>query len=171
MRDFDSFGSFGRHLGRLASISPAVTERATDAAAEAIEQTAKDEIGAYQAGISGQPAWPQLAPSTLEEKIRQGYATPQHHNPLLRTGELRESISHRTSGNEAEIGSSSQVALYHEFGTSRMPPRPIFGQAVFRAGGRLVEAVGGVAFAWVAGLGWGRGKKLNDAQNHPPKER
>lgn len=67
-------------------------------------------------------------------------------SPLLRTGQLKQSISFETEGLRGVVGSTDKVALYHEMGTpfARYPmaapngaPRPIFSKA-------LTEAVGGV---------------------------
>ena len=50
------------------------------------------------------------------------------------TGEMKKSIKVRKGKNlsEVEVFSDSQYFIYHEYGTSRMPPRPIFGIALER---------------------------------------
>ena len=52
--------------------------------------------------------------------------------PLLRTGELRDSISSRVVEGETavDIGSTDKVSKFHEFGTVNIPPRPIFATLV-----------------------------------------
>jgi len=46
--------------------------------------------------------------------------------PALRTSELRASIAHTVSGDEAVIFSTSDVAVAQEMGTVRTRPRPFF---------------------------------------------
>lgn len=100
---------------------------ALDRVAAAIEQTAKDEFGIYQPAVGSFRAWSQLADATKAERVRLGFT---ENDPLLRTGELRDSIGHEVEGMEAAIGSTSDVMVYQELGTSRIPPRPVLGPAL-----------------------------------------
>jgi hypothetical protein len=43
--------------------------------------------------------------------------------PLLETGELRDSIGRHAEGNDGEVGSNNDKAVWHELGTSKIPPR------------------------------------------------
>jgi len=43
--------------------------------------------------------------------------------PLLRTGELRDSIEYTVSGLEGAVGSDSEIPVFQALGTSRIPPR------------------------------------------------
>jgi hypothetical protein len=67
-----------------------------------------------------------LAQSTLDQKVRKGYAYPE--SPLYATGELRDSFEEDVRatpfGARAAAGTEDPVALYHELGTTRMPARP-----------------------------------------------
>src|SRR5690349_9511426 len=84
-------------------------------AAKMIQKRAKAMIGKEH------DIWPELAESTIEDKARHGFKTPA---PLLRTGELRDSIEITVSGNEAAVGTNDERGPWFELGTSRMPPRP-----------------------------------------------
>lgn len=64
-----------------------------------------------------------LADATQTERVRIGF-TP--NDPLVRTGELRDSVEHDTDGTIAGVGSSNFLAPIHEFGTAHIPPRPAF---------------------------------------------
>lgn len=89
---------------------------ALEAIGAIVEAEAKKAIGTYDFD------WPQLAESTQHDRERKGFAP---NEPLLRTGELRNSISHQVvSDHEVEIGSDSKVALWQELGTATIPPRP-----------------------------------------------
>src|SRR5258708_39122866 len=85
-----------------------------------IAQQAKAQIGKEH------EEWPPLAESTIADKQHHGFATPK---PLLRTGSLRDSIEFTVWGHggyaEGEVGSDGPRVPYHEFGTSRIPPRPV----------------------------------------------
>ena len=95
-----------------------------------LEKEAKESISHYQKGIGPFPAWAPLAESTILEKEKLGYAPPD--NPLLRTGELRESITHSIESNVLIFGSKDPLMVYHEFGTSKIPMRPVIGPTVYR---------------------------------------
>ena len=95
---------------------------------------AKGFIGYYQDG------WAPLAPRTVEDKEKKGYAPPD--NPLLRTGEMHDSITFevempRFGIVEGILGSESKVALEQEMGVVRtkgtLPPRPFLALAMARS--------------------------------------
>ena len=103
-----------------------------------LSSKAKDLIGVPH------EEWPPLAPSTLAHK--DGVNTP-----LLETGEMRDSITWNSDATEGYVGSDNKKLVYNEFGTSRIPPRPVLGLALTqneRKVERLVEkevaaAIGG----------------------------
>ena len=76
-------------------------------------QQALAVVGTYTLG------WESLAPSTLAHKPAD--------TPLLETGRFRDSITASIGHHEATVGSDDKKATFFEFGTSRMPARPIFG--------------------------------------------
>jgi HK97 gp10 family phage protein len=115
MREF-SLTEFAAFAGTLAIAVDHAQHEALEKAAVIVETEAKRVIGTYEYG------WPRLAESTLKHKAGD--------TPLLETGEMRDSISHQVDGHEARIGSNMDIALYHELGTSKMPPRPFLQGAV-----------------------------------------
>lgn len=86
-----------------------------------LETEAKRVIGTYDY------QWPQLAPSTQADRARKGFPP---NEPLLRTGELRDSIGHTVGHGEAWVGSNSKIAVYQELGTRTIPPRSFLSGAV-----------------------------------------
>ena len=76
-----------------------------------------------------QEDWEPLADSTKSEKQSLGFAPPDYE-PLLRTGEMRDSIEGNSIGTVGEIGSNNQKAVWQEFGTVHIPPRPFISKAV-----------------------------------------
>jgi hypothetical protein len=76
------------------------------------------------------PQWPALADRTIAEKTKLGYVghvSPT--DPLLRTGEMRDSIHIAVERLSLTVGSNSEVARWQELGTSRIPPRPFIATA------------------------------------------
>lgn len=111
-------------------------------AAKVVEKQAKAYIGTYDA----RPVWPELAERTKSERSRLGFSD---NEPLLRTGELRDSIEHTVShmpglvGDlEAQIGSNNQKAVWHELGTSKAPPRPFLEPAMKAKIDEILEVIG-----------------------------
>lgn len=141
MRSFASLGALATHLAFKGAAMATVLHQGLDRVAAKIERTAKSEIGHYQPTRGPFPEWAPLAESTEDEKARLGFDAGA---PLLRTGELRDSISHETHGLEAVIGSTDERMVFHEFGTSKMPARPVLGPAGFR-NKRAIERIIGTA--------------------------
>jgi HK97 gp10 family phage protein len=131
-----SLSSFAQLAARLATAEADMKfakEAILEKACQIVEDRAKAAIGTYEFG------WPQLAQSTQEQRVAQGYSA---NNPLLRTGELRSSIGHYVDGDVGYVGTNDPNAKYHEFGTSKMPPRPFLGPAVDAAGPKIEKMAG-----------------------------
>lgn len=67
-----------------------------------------------------------LADATQTERERLGYPA---NEPLVRTGELRDSLKVKAEGPVAVVGSELEMMAWHEFGISRTPSRPVLGIA------------------------------------------
>ncbi len=89
-------------------------------------------------------AWPPLAASTLEGKLRGGYPL----DPLIRTGKLVQDLTSRPLGvehitpHEMTAGTRIRYAGFHQRGTSRMPQRKLFDPAQIRREQAATTAVG-----------------------------
>lgn len=130
---------------KFAAMEIAVHKRLSeglDKVAEHIVQTAKDEIGFYQPAVGPFQDWAELAESTEADKARKGFPSEA---PLLRTGEFRDTWEHETQGFEAVIGSKDKRALWFEFGTVNMPPRPVLGPAVVHNEHKIRKILGHAA--------------------------
>lgn len=158
MAEFKSFGAFAAHLERLALIAPVVTHHLADKAAEEIELTAKGMIGDYQKSIGPYPAWEELADSTKAERSRLGYSD---NDPGFRSGEMRDSIGRKVEAADAVVGSNDKHLVYFDQGTSKQPPRPVLGPAAIHSRDRVRKILGETIFAWVAGRGWIRPRKVS----------
>lgn len=127
--EFKSLGSLALHLAGQEVALLASLHAGLEKCAVKVEKTAKEEIGHYQPSAGPFPGWADLADSTEERKAKMGYPADA---PLLATGDMRDSITHTTHILEAVIGSKDPKMVYHEFGTPKMPARPVMGPAVFR---------------------------------------
>lgn len=147
MREFHSMAEFAVHLGEMILVEAEAEHAALEKAAQLVEKTAKERIGTEYED------WPELAASTLDEKARLGYSIP---DPLLRTGDMRESIEHHTEIHEAEVGSNEDKAVWHELGTSRMPARSFLASSARDKEDEIVEIVGGAVVIALTGEAIGR---------------
>lgn len=161
MREFSSFGSFARHLAVTAALGEEVTHHITERAAEIIQADAKKRIGEYQDGVGPFNSWAPLADATKADRAAQGFPEDE---PLLRTGDLRDSIEVTARGNEAVIGSVGDIALYQEVGTDKIPPRPFLGPAGYDSKLNISELAAKTVLAWISGIGWKRPKRLGQSE-------
>jgi phage gpG-like protein len=119
----------------LNALGPAIIARAC----ELVAAEAKRVIG------EGYDDWPALAPSTLARKMM--------NTPLLETGELRASIEWQSSGLEGHVGSNNDKALWHELGTSRVPPRSFLAGAAMAIEDKIHKMAARAVMAVMLGKG------------------
>lgn len=151
MKIFTSPQQFAEHLLKAATQEVMALQVALEKAAKLIEKSAKKEIGHLQPQVGSFNAWDELADSTKDDKSRKGYVINEEYNPLLRTGELRDSIQHEVKELEAVVGSTSPIMSYHEFGTSKMPPRPVLGPAAYKNKEKIRAIIGAAAITGMIG--------------------
>lgn len=121
-----SLGDFNKILAKVGEELEGHVHKALERVAEHIERDAKARIGHYNGPAGPFAAWAPLAESTIQDRAAKGFAPDE---PLLRTGELRESIERHVGKHEAVIGSDSAVAVAQELGTTTIPPRSFLGAA------------------------------------------
>lgn len=148
MREFGSLGKFADHLLALQVTELVALNRGLERCAKLVEATAKAEIGVYQDEVGSFPAWAELADATKKDRVRQGFT---ENDPLLRTGQLQQSISHQTELIETIIGSTDEVMVYQELGTPTIPPRPVLGPAVVRNAEKIRKVLGEAAVMGLLG--------------------
>jgi len=81
----------------------------------------------------------------IERAVRAALSHPpdgQHDVPWIRSGELRDSMTHEADASHAVVGSTSAVARYQELGTRRDPPRPFLLPQATALAPSVAEAVG-----------------------------
>jgi HK97 gp10 family phage protein len=139
MREFHSIASFVQHIATLQAKEVLSVRKGLARAAKIVESQAKSEIGHYQDPIANFPGWEELDQSTKDDRVSKGFT---ENDPLLRNGKLRDSIHHDVDGLEATIGSDSDIAVYQELGTDKIPPRPFLGTALAIKDKQIVRIIG-----------------------------
>lgn len=144
MKTFPSFMAFHDELFRIRAGDLKAIEKGLAVAAKLVQKKAKSEIGHLQSAAGPYPAWEELADYTKDDKSKKGYVYNSDFNPLLRTGELRDSIDITLllGALEAIIGSKSEIMAYQEYGTRSIPPRPVIGRAAFVSKEKIKKALG-----------------------------
>ena len=109
-------------LNQSAMEIPLANKAALTFVGQAIENQVKDMIGTKQS------FWADLKPSTIDRKRRAGWGRGgDPASPLWATGEYQRSVEWRLTGSNAvRISSDLDFVQYLEYGSSRMPPRPVF---------------------------------------------
>ncbi len=112
-----------------------------------MENEVRRRLGVYNAATGIFPAWKQLAARTMKERSEQGFSA---NEPLLRSRQLYNKLSHTFSGFSSQVGylrgtpyymteksgktvsdSIGEIAMVHEFGSGRVPPRPFLGPSAY----------------------------------------
>lgn len=154
MIHFDNLGALALHLIESTAAEVEAVHVGMDKATALLQREMKGEFGHYQSAAGPFPAWAELAESTKEERARLGYPDDE---PLLREGDLRDSIErevHNLDGINSEgiVGSTSEIMPFHEFGTSKMPPRPVVGTALYRNAEKVAKLIGAYAVQGLVGF-------------------
>lgn len=145
--EFDSLEALANHLTQETVGGLVNTKKGLEAAAQLLEETAKAEIGnpaMFSTEAGGFGPWPHLADATEARKA-------EKEAPLLETGQMRDSITHETKGWEATIGATDPKMAYHEFGTGRVPARPVFGVALYTQLDKIQKLIGNAAVSGLVG--------------------
>lgn len=158
MRNFDSFGAFADHLFLVSAKTKIALHEGVKQACEAVEKTAKAEIGVYQDAVGTLqddigvfPAWAQLAESTERQKEAMGYPLD---SPLLASGEMRDSIKSEVVGLNGVVASDDQLLVWDEQGTEHMSPRPVMGPAAVRNEDKVLRILSEAVGAALIGGDW-----------------
>ncbi|MDY3551402.1 hypothetical protein R5W24_000478 [Gemmata sp. JC717] len=147
MKQFGDMGSFAAHLLTAAVAVQKAEHKLLAHVGKVVEKRAKAKIGEYQDAAPPFAGWAELADATKAERVKQGFPEDE---PLLRTGDMRDSIGHTVQGNEVTIGSNNDKAVWQELGTETIPPRSFLGGAMAEELPKLKEILGeGVVAALV----------------------
>lgn len=149
MKEYKSLAAFSTQLKHVMNQYQRRETQLLTIVGRFIEKESKKIIG-HRQSVLGYGFWPELAEATKQEKERLGYGDASNDwQPLLRTGEMRESISYSVQLHKVYIGSSSDIMVYQEKGTNRIPARPVLGLAMYREKVKLRRAIGNFMYAWI----------------------
>lgn len=153
MKNFNSFIDFAHHLGMRLAADHVETRESLEECAEFLKKKIKERFGNYMREDAGSfKEWAELADYTKYDRVRQGY-TP--NDPLLRSGKLRDSVESEVKSHLFEhvavIGSKEQIMVWQELGTSRIPPRSVFGAEAYINRKKIEEVIGISAAYRIAG--------------------
>ncbi|MGH7212130.1 MAG: hypothetical protein ACREF1_11795 [Acetobacteraceae bacterium] len=118
MKEFTVEG-FVAKLSELAIAVHQAEHAALEAAVRVVEIESKAEVGYYQEAAGPLGERPDLKARTREDK--------QH---LGRMSDPCYSIERTVLGDEAHVGSDSEIATYQELGTAHIPPGNFLGGAL-----------------------------------------
>jgi HK97 gp10 family phage protein len=138
MRQFNDIPSLIAHLVAVDLAARKEARAGLEKCAKLIETTAKDKLGYYQEAVGPYPAWEQLSDRTLAEHAALGVGD----SPLVLTGGLYASIEHQVNDTEAVIGTKSEIGLYQEIGTDKIPPRPFMGPSLLENEEKIKKIMG-----------------------------
>lgn len=152
MKEFHSLNDFVKHLERVVKKYPAQEYKTLQYVGQFLEKKAKESIGWLQESAGPFNKWEPLAESTMRDKERQGFVFNSDYNPLYRTGELKESIHHVVNRpmRTLYVGSTSDIMVYQELGTSRIPPRSVLGMTMFKHKREIEYFLGSFLMYWIA---------------------
>ena len=139
LKEFEDLALFAVHLGAMEIALHERLHKGLESALVLLEKDMKAQVGYYQGEVGEFPAWAPLADSTEADKARLGAPSGA---PLLRFGALYASFQHEARGDEGVVGSTDPTMIYHEFGTSKMPPRPVLGPALVRNREKIEKILG-----------------------------
>lgn len=150
---FKSFGELARFARGINMLTNVVLTESVRLGAEIIHAELTPMFGHYQSGEGSFPAWAPLQQSTQDDRAARGYAP---NEPLLVTGELRDSYKVESGPLWAGVGSELEKAVVQEFGDPRhnTPARSTLGIAFVRSEKKAFAAFA----APIAGL-YTRGKR------------
>ncbi|SHG91883.1 hypothetical protein [Bradyrhizobium erythrophlei] len=154
MKEFSLLG-FIEHVAVMGLEVEHANHHALEEVGKLVTKEVYRVIGTYDYG------WPELAPSTQDDRESHGFAPDE---PLKRTGEMRDSVWYKVGHDEVTVGTDSQIAVWQELGTSRIPPRPFLQGA---AQHKMPEALDIIGRATVAALS---GEMVGGANSIVPKK-
>lgn len=105
---------YTRFASKLTNVVPLVQEL-TELVWNKIQEGFETE------GAATGPIWPALSTAYAEWKR----AHAPGNQILVLTGALKAGITKEVRGSKGEVGTAVPYAIFHQTGTSKMPPRPI----------------------------------------------
>lgn len=146
----DSFSALAEALERRSIAAVTAARTALKVGAELVKTAAQESIGSYQPAKGDVPAWAPLSSATQEDRVAKGFTAD---DPLLRTGDLRDSIEIRPVGDDdvlvgvfdpemQTIAAAMEYGYYNVRAQKAVPPRSFIRGTAFEKApevGALIE--------------------------------
>jgi HK97 gp10 family phage protein len=123
-------------------------------AAKKVQSDAKKKFGEYQPEIGPFPAWDELDPDYVAEKVANGspgdapligyYSDRSRRDSVVGNNvRLKDSIEITMNADEpaAYIGTDNLLGKFHEYGTVKMAPRPFLRPALYQNEKEIVDSM------------------------------
>ena len=160
MKAFTDLAVFATFLVARSAEAQLAANKALGKAAALIRDDAAGRLGTYQPAVGPFFGWVELAQSTKDERVEQGYT---ENDPLLRSGDLKANITSSVQGSEAVAGvvhgaaggdgrDLGAIAVDMELGTRYVPARPFLGPAGFVKGEAAAQIIGKAVSDSLAGV-------------------
>lgn len=152
MKTFN-LSQFSKHLGKVVSNYKSYEMKASNILGEILDKKARNSIGHLQDEAGPFEEWKELADSTKKDKERLGYVFNSEYNPLYRTGELLDSIGFVFNQmlRILYLGSTSEIMIYQELGTDKIPPRSVLGMTLYKAKLLIISIYQKMMVDWICG--------------------
>lgn len=139
--EFNGFRELISHTAKVMAETDAVLHEGLEAVTAKLLKDTRATMGVYQSGEGPFSDWAALAPATKQDRVARGFTADE---PLLRTGELRDSYYKQVQGLEGGVGSDLDKALGMEIGDpiKRVPARSTLGLTFAKTEKRLFERFG-----------------------------
>ncbi len=153
---FDSPAKFAEHLVKLIPIHEMALNTGLKTALGIIKKKAKAKLGHYQEESGPFNAWQELHDITKKDRVEKNYP---ENEPLLRSGDLRDSYQDEDRGLEGIVGSKLSYAGIQEHGgyvvikgeERFVPPRPSIGPAAYESKEEIKAIIGAASFSGIMG--------------------
>ncbi len=158
MRRFNSFGSLAHFLRSQAV--PTYRHNIKQSLERVGDETAKEvrqKVGVLQPSIGRFNAWAPLSAATIDRKTKQGLGKGGNAaSPLYASGAFENDISFRVVSTKylVFVGTNKEYMKNHEYGSSKNPPRPIFGPAAETVLPKMIPVIQMAGMNGIGGALW-----------------
>lgn len=139
--EFRGLNELIAHTVKVAALCDEAVHEGLEGVTSKLLSDTRATFGHYQEGAGPFGAWPELAERTKADRVALGFS---ENDPLMRSGELRDSYYKLVQGMEGGVGSDLGKALGMEIGDpiKNIPARSTIGLTFARTEKRLFEEMG-----------------------------
>lgn len=147
-KHFDDFGALALDLLTTGPAMALALHDGLERIGRRLEAEMHNKFGEYQTASGPFGEWAPLTAATENRKAALGQPAD---SPLVATGEMKNSTGYDVGLLELVVGVRDPKMVWHEFGTERIPPRPVVGPAVYENLDTIQRLVGAAALSGFVG--------------------